>query len=78
MRRVEREEERGDPDKQAFHLCIINLVIGTLYCAKVPTPITHQPSKHLPITHQPHTPPRAWGTCPPPTDTCLPSRAPPG
>merc|ERR1711988_1224843 len=34
MRRVEREEERGDPDKQAFHLCIINLVIGTLYCAK--------------------------------------------
>ena len=34
MRRVEREEERGEPDKQAFHLCIINLVIGTLYCAK--------------------------------------------
>ena len=34
MRRVEREEERGDPNKQAFHLCIINLVIGTLYCAK--------------------------------------------
>ena len=34
MRRVEREEERGDQDKQAFHLCIINLVIGTLYCAK--------------------------------------------
>jgi len=34
MRRVEKEEERGDPDKQAFHLCIINLVIGTLYCAK--------------------------------------------
>ena len=34
MRRVEREEERGDPTKQAFHLCIINLVIGTLYCAK--------------------------------------------
>ena len=30
----EKEEERGDPDKQAFHLCIINLVIGTLYCAK--------------------------------------------
>jgi tetratricopeptide repeat protein 30 len=34
MRRVEREEEKGDPDRQAFHLCIINLVIGTLYCAK--------------------------------------------
>jgi tetratricopeptide repeat protein 30 len=34
MRKVEREEERGEPDKQAFHLCIINLVIGTLYCAK--------------------------------------------
>lgn len=24
----------SDPDKQSFHLCIINLVIGTLYCAK--------------------------------------------
>ncbi len=23
-----------DPDKPCFHLCIINLVIGTLYCAK--------------------------------------------
>jgi tetratricopeptide repeat protein 30 len=23
-----------DPDKQCFHLCIVNLVIGTLYCAK--------------------------------------------
>merc|ERR1711988_1216263 len=34
MRRVEKEEERGEDDKQAFHLCIINLVIGTLYCAK--------------------------------------------
>jgi len=34
MRRVEREEEKGDPDRQTFHLCIINLVIGTLYCAK--------------------------------------------
>jgi len=34
MRRVEKEEERADPDKQCFHLCIINLVIGTLYCAK--------------------------------------------
>lgn len=38
MRRVEKEEERSavqNPDKQCFHLCIINLVIGTLYCAKV-------------------------------------------
>ena len=34
MRRVEKEEERGEPEKQVFHLCIINLVIGTLYCAK--------------------------------------------
>lgn len=23
-----------DPDKQSYHLCIVNLVIGTLYCAK--------------------------------------------
>ena len=37
MRQVEKEEERlayADADKQCFHLCIINLVIGTLYCAK--------------------------------------------
>lgn len=37
MRKVEKEEERAalqDPDKPCFHLCIINLVIGTLYCAK--------------------------------------------
>lgn len=37
LRHVEKEEERlsySDPDKQSFHLCIINLVIGTLYCAK--------------------------------------------
>jgi len=37
LRQVEKEEERmsfSDPDKQRFHLCIINLVIGTLYCAK--------------------------------------------
>mmetsp|Transcript_32243 Transcript_32243/g.51375 ORF Transcript_32243/g.51375 Transcript_32243/m.51375 type:complete len:661 (-) Transcript_32243:3487-5469(-) len=37
MRRIEKEEERisyDDPDKQCFHLCIVNLVIGTLYCAK--------------------------------------------
>ena len=23
-----------EPEKQCFHLCIVNLVIGTLYCAK--------------------------------------------
>eukprot|EP00946_MAST-07B_sp_MAST-7B-sp1_P000215 g215.t1 len=37
MRRIEREEEQialENPDKQCFHLCIVNLVIGTLYCAK--------------------------------------------
>ena len=38
MRKVEKEEEVAasvNPGKQCFHLCIINLVIGTLYCAKV-------------------------------------------
>jgi hypothetical protein len=38
MRKVEKEEEvaAGEhPEKQCLHLCIINLVIGTLYCAKV-------------------------------------------
>merc|ERR1712022_45297 len=37
MRKIEKEEERlsyTDPEKQCFHLCIVNLVIGTLYCAK--------------------------------------------
>ena len=37
MRKVEKEEEHAasiNPDKQCFHLCIINLVIGTLYCSK--------------------------------------------
>merc|ERR1711967_110483 len=37
MRKIEREEEKlayQDPDKHCFHLCIVNLVIGTLYCAK--------------------------------------------
>ena len=37
MRRIEKEEERksySEPDKPSFHLCIVNLVIGTLYCAK--------------------------------------------
>jgi tetratricopeptide repeat protein 30 len=37
MKCVEKEEERiaiEEPTKMTFHLCIVNLVIGTLYCAK--------------------------------------------
>jgi tetratricopeptide repeat protein 30 len=37
MRLVEREEERSeqtDPTKPVYHLCIVNLVIGTLYCSR--------------------------------------------
>ncbi|XP_034568212.1 tetratricopeptide repeat protein 30A [Notolabrus celidotus] len=37
MRKIEKEEELisdDDPDKKVFHLCIVNLVIGALYCAK--------------------------------------------
>ncbi|KXS15136.1 TPR-like protein [Gonapodya prolifera JEL478] len=37
MRKIEKEEERvgyEDPTKRIYHLCIVNLVIGTLYCAK--------------------------------------------
>lgn len=37
MRAIEKEEERNsyqDPTSEPFHLCIVNLVIGTLYCAK--------------------------------------------
>merc|ERR550537_1714385 len=37
MRKIEKEEERStftEPDKHCFHLCIVNLVIGTLYRAK--------------------------------------------
>merc|ERR1711907_758731 len=34
MRLVEKEEEMLDPSKPVYHLCIINLVIGTLYCSK--------------------------------------------
>lgn len=37
MRRIEREEETiafENPDQKLFHLCIVNMVIGTLYCAK--------------------------------------------
>jgi hypothetical protein len=38
MRAVEREEEAAagrTPGKLTLHLCIINMVIGTLYCSKV-------------------------------------------
>lgn len=37
MRKIEKEEERfayAEPDRLCYHLCIVNLVIGTLYCAK--------------------------------------------
>ncbi|CAF0818713.1 unnamed protein product [Brachionus calyciflorus] len=37
MRKIEREEDKAlaeNPDRKYFHLCIVNLVIGTLYCAK--------------------------------------------
>lgn len=37
MKHVEQEEERLSieaPEKRFYHFCIINLVLGTLYCAK--------------------------------------------
>ncbi|KAJ3015116.1 Tetratricopeptide repeat protein 30A [Thoreauomyces humboldtii] len=37
MRKIEKDEERlafDDPTQRTYHLCIVNLVIGTLYCAK--------------------------------------------
>ncbi|KAL1114906.1 hypothetical protein AAG570_007730, partial [Ranatra chinensis] len=37
MRKIEKEEERlryEEPEKKVYHLSIVNLVIGTLYCAK--------------------------------------------
>lgn len=35
MRKVERAEEiKGTTNGHCLHLCIVNLVIGTLYCAK--------------------------------------------
>ena len=37
MRQIEKEEEQSmyeNPDKNCYHLCIVNLVIGTLYCTK--------------------------------------------
>ena len=47
MRKLEKEEEilgYDDPDKKVFHLCIVNLVIGTLYCSKA----NFQARKHTP------------------------------
>ena len=38
MRRIEREEEAAiedQPNQKILSLCIVNLVIGTLYCSKV-------------------------------------------
>ena len=37
MRLIEKDEERvtlEDTSKRIFHLCTVNLVIGTLYCSK--------------------------------------------
>ena len=37
MKKIEKEEENlayEDPGRKLYHLCIVNLVIGTLYCAK--------------------------------------------
>jgi len=37
MRKIEKEEEASaleNPDQKILSLCIVNLVIGTLYCAK--------------------------------------------
>lgn len=37
MRRLEKQEESlsvDQPRKRIYHLCIVNLVIGTLYCSK--------------------------------------------
>ena len=37
MKNIENEEQRlhrQNPQKQSLHLCIVNLVIGTLYCSK--------------------------------------------
>eukprot|EP00056_Hartaetosiga_gracilis_P003970 m.69940 g.69940 ORF g.69940 m.69940 type:complete len:648 (-) comp11653_c0_seq1:1089-3032(-) len=37
MRRLEKEEEAimlEDVERKVYHLCIVNLVLGTLYCAK--------------------------------------------
>ena len=44
MKRTERAEAQ-QPERHFFHLCIINLVIGTLYCAKVAKPRVCNPQR---------------------------------
>lgn len=37
IKRVEEEEQKAldvNPDKPLFHVCIVNLIVGTLYCSK--------------------------------------------
>jgi tetratricopeptide repeat protein 30 len=37
IKRIEEEEQRfllQNPEAQLFHVCIVNLIVGTLYCAK--------------------------------------------
>jgi tetratricopeptide repeat protein 30 len=37
IKRVEEEEQKSlaqNPEAQYFHVCIVNLIVGTLYCAK--------------------------------------------
>lgn len=37
MKKIELEEEQlqfSEPNKKCFHLCIVHLIIGTLYCSK--------------------------------------------
>lgn len=37
IKKVEEEEQKAlenNPDKQLFHVCIVNLIVGTLYCSK--------------------------------------------
>lgn len=37
MKKIEKEEENlliQEPEKKVYHLCIVKLVIGTLYCSK--------------------------------------------
>lgn len=34
LMRVQEKLSYEDPDRKLYHLCIVNLVIGTLYCAK--------------------------------------------
>ena len=52
MRKIEKEEEilsYDDPDRKTFHLCIVNLVIGTLYCAKGNYQVWHGIPKELAV-----------------------------